>query len=122
MELAFPEWQNQALALLKPSEMIYTVDLRKLWKEGVTPAQAIMLARNRKLVHKRGSDSAPAPIINRGGRPRIVGVKRKPHWELALIQAKIKAAVFAICVEAETHRLEPDAVDYVRQTKRKLAE
>ena len=83
---------------------------------------AVQKARNDGIVHKRGSDKAPVPVTYRGGRPRLAGVRRKPTWELTYIQAKVKAAVFAIMVEAETHRLEPDALDYVRTTKKKLCE
>ena len=121
MAESFTAWQAIVLEML-PGEMIYQVELKPLWKEGMSPDHAVRVARNRKLIHKRGSSEAPLVQANRGGRPRMVGVKRKPHWELAYIQAKVKAAIFSIMVEAETHRLEPDAVDYVRQTKRKLCE
>ena len=105
-----------------PGSMIYTVELRPLWKAGLSPEAAVQKARNDGIVHKRGSDKAPVPVTYRGGRPRLAGVRRKPTWELTYIQATVKAAVFAIMVEAETHRLEPDALDYVRTTKKKLCE
>lgn len=117
----FSAWQSKVLSLI-PGSMVYTRDLRILFKKGFTVEAAIQYCRNNSLIHKHGSDTAPAPIVYKGGRPRFVGIKRKPLWELAYIEAKIKAAVFAICVEAETHRLESDALEFVRATKKKMAE
>ena len=116
----FAAWQRQVLELI-PGSMIYTVDLRRMYKEGLAPDAAAQAARNRGEVHKRGSAEAPAPVTYPKGRRRLAGIKRKPHWSLALIQAKIAAAAFAVLAEAETHRLEPDAVAYVREMKKKLA-
>lgn len=129
----FPTWQNAALQMI-PGSMVYTVELRKMWKAGLSPEHAMQKARNDGLVIKRGSAAAPVQVVTgavladmhrteRGpGRPKLVGIKRKPLWELAYIEAKIKAAVFAICVEAETHRLEHDALEFVRATKKKMAD
>lgn len=130
----FPTWHNKALHMI-PGFMVYTVELRKMWKAKLTPEAAIQKARNDGLIIKRGSAAAPVQVVTGAvladmnkvesaarGRPRFVGVKRKPLWELAYIEAKIKAAVFSICVEAETHRLEPDALEFVRATKKKMAE
>ena len=120
----FDEWQAEALALI-PGSMVYTVDLRRLFKAGLSSAAAIEEARKAGQVHLRGSSGAPKPITYRGKVPRALsGIartkRRKPLWEKALIEAKCRAAVYAVIVEAETHRLEPDGVAYVREMKAKL--
>lgn len=118
----FVEWQK-AVEELIPGFMIYTVDLRRMFKRGLLPGAAIQEARAARLIHARGSSSAPSPVKYRGKVPQalaVLGKRRKPLWTRALVEARIKAAIYAVIVEAETHRLEPDGVEYVHEMKAKL--
>ncbi len=120
--MLFSEWQKELEASI-PGFMIYTVDLRRMFKRGLLAGAAIQEAREQGLIHARGSSAAPKPIQYRGKVPQalsVVGRRRKPLWTRALIEAKVKAALYTVLVEAETHRMEPDGVAYVRETKARL--
>ena len=126
--MVFSEWQAAAIAILDslfPNSMVYTVDWRKMHKAGLEPGAAVQHAKQNRLIHARGSSSAPKPVIYRGAVPMALHKKtkenrRKPYWAKELIEAKCRAAVYAVIVEAETHRLEPDGIAYVREMKAKL--
>lgn len=118
--MVFESWRTAVLALI-PDSMVYIVDLKKYHKAGLSSAAAIEAAREAGQVHLKGSSSAPKPITYGGSVPLSLGGKRrKPLWDRARIEAKVRAACYAVIVEAETHRLEPDGLAYVREMKARL--
>ena len=113
-QITFFQWKDAVFELI-PGRMVFENELRPMFKDGLSPVQAVELAQSKKLVHVR--EHRPMPAVSKAGRPRTVGVKRKPFWSVAQFEAKMKTALFAVIAEAELHSMNPDGIERVRAVK-----
>jgi len=120
--MPYNQWKAAVLALI-PGKMIYEIDLKAMFKSGMTPEGAVEKAQLESKIENRAPNSFVIEAQkNKRGRPQVVGVKRKPLWDLETAKCKVESALFAVCREAETHSLTPDAVLYIRGLQNGLAE
>lgn len=90
---------------------VYEIDLRRLWKTGMSPAAAEIECRERKLFHRPPKDGSLL------GRPREIGVRKRPMLSHYTIMRRLADWNAECCRKLLKHRMSEDDLAMVRKLK-----
>lgn len=108
-KLTYPQFKQHVCGA-DGQRFVYDIELRAMWKAGMSPAEAQAKCTAERRFHR-------VEKIKLAGRPKQVGAERKPMLSHYTVMRRLADANAEICRKLLKHRMSESDVAMVRKIK-----